>query len=45
MVIHILRDGSQVKDISGHVVKADDVPNVYNLILNINQRATRGGER
>ena len=36
-VIHILKDGSQVDDITGHVVKMEDAGTVYNLIREINR--------
>lgn len=35
-VIHILKDGSQVKDITGHVVKMDDAGALYSLMDEIN---------
>lgn len=37
-VIHILKDGSQVEDITGHVVKMEDVNPLYQMIHNINRR-------
>lgn len=36
-VIHILRDGSVVKDITGHVVKMEDALPLYQLIDRINR--------
>lgn len=36
MVIHILKDGSRVTDITGHVVNVQDAAPVYNLIKKIN---------
>ena len=38
MVIHVMRDGSQVKDITGHVVKMQDAKMIYTLISKINER-------
>ena len=35
-VVHILKDGSVIDDITGHVVKVDDVEAVYQLIERIN---------
>lgn len=35
-VIHILKDGSIVKDISGRVVRFEDAGATYQLIHNIN---------
>ena len=32
MVIHILRDGNQVTDISGKKVRQEDAPSIYALI-------------
>ena len=36
-VIHILRDGSIVEDISGRVVKVEDAGPLYHLIESINR--------
>ena len=36
-VIHILRDGSVVNDINGHVVRRKDVRTLYDLIDTINR--------
>ena len=36
-IIHILKDGSIVKDISGRIVRVNDARPVYDLINNINQ--------
>lgn len=38
MVIHILKDGSRVKDITGHIVKMSDAPTLYGLIEKIESR-------
>lgn len=35
-VIHILKDGSIVKDISGRVVRLEDAGAIYQLLHNIN---------
>lgn len=37
MITHILKDGKKLKDISGHIVKFGDVPEVYNLMDTINK--------
>ena len=37
MVIHILKDGSVVKDITGRVVRMEDASTVYQLIDRINR--------
>ena len=36
-VIHILKDGSIVKDITGHVVRMEDAGPLYDLIDRINR--------
>jgi hypothetical protein len=36
-VIHILKDGSIVEDITGHVVQVEDAEAVYRLIDSINR--------
>ncbi len=38
-VIHILKDGSTVEDITGRVVRVKDALPVYQMIGRINQRA------
>lgn len=43
MVIHILKDGSILNDITGHVVKKEDVPSAYSVIDHMNEvRKIRG---
>lgn len=37
-VIHILKDGSRVEDITGHVVRVADAEALYNMIRNINRK-------
>lgn len=41
-VIHILKDGTRLDDISGHVVRMEDAEELYRLIDSISQRR---GER
>ena len=36
-VVHILKDGSVVEDITGHVVQVEDAEAVYRLIDSINR--------
>ena len=36
-VIHILKDGSIVKDITGHIVRVEDAGPLYQLIDSINR--------
>lgn len=38
MVYHIFKDGTVKTDITGHIVKVSDVPQVYDLIANIERR-------
>ena len=40
-VVHILRDGSVVKDITGHVVRMEDARPLYNLIDRINRQGSK----
>ena len=38
MIVHILKDGIRLKDITGHVVKTKDADAVYHLIHKINNK-------
>ena len=38
MVVHILRNGNVVEDITGHIVRIEDAMPLYQLIDTINQR-------
>jgi hypothetical protein len=40
-VIHILKNGETVKDITGHVVRLEDVSPLYQLIHSINRKTTK----
>lgn len=40
-VVHILKDGSIVKDITGHVVRMEDAGPLYQLIDDINRRGSK----
>lgn len=40
-VIHILKDGSIVKDITGHVVRVEDAGPLYQLIDSINRKGSK----
>lgn len=31
-IIHILKNGREVKNISGHIIKKTDVPEIYQLV-------------
>lgn len=39
-VVHILKDGSVVNDITGHVVRVEDAEPLYQLIDSINQKGS-----
>lgn len=43
MIRHILKDGRVIEDITGHVVKKEDVPSVYELIDRINEERSKDG--
>lgn len=36
-VYHVLKDGTRVRDITGHVVRLEDARNLYSLIETMNQ--------
>lgn len=40
-VIHILRDGSQVDDITGHVIKMEDAKELYRFLHSINLKGSK----
>ena len=37
-VIHILKDGSRPPDITGHIVRLEDVSPLYQLLHSINKK-------
>lgn len=37
-VHHVLKDGSKVKDVTGHVIKADEHSVLYEVINRINKK-------
>ena len=41
MVVHVLKDGTELHDITGHVVKKEDVPSVYALIERMNEHSKK----
>ena len=43
MITHILRDGTRLKDISGHIIRHDQADAVYMLINQINK--DKGNEK
>ena len=45
MVIHILKDGTVLDDITGHVVKKEDAPSVYALIDQMNGERRKEDEK
>lgn len=38
-VYHILKDGSTPADITGHVVKVEDAPELYELIAKLSEKS------
>lgn len=40
---HILKDGTALDDIKGHVVRMDDARNVYAIMDRINKKGQRHG--
>lgn len=44
MVRHILKNGTELKDIKGHIVKIEDAQSVYALIEQINQKGKENGK-
>lgn len=44
-VKHVLKDGTVLDDITGHVVRKDDVKGIYALIDEINQKRARKGAK
>ena len=42
MVIHILRDGTRLNDIDGHVVKGQEAEAVYSLMNKISEEQSNG---
>ena len=41
MVVHILKDGSIVDDITGHIVRMEDAAPLYDLIDSINRQGSK----
>lgn len=44
-VIHILKDGSKLTDITGHVVRKADAESVYHLLHKINEKLVTDKKR
>ena len=44
-VIHVLKDGSQVEDITGHVVRIEDAGTLYKMIREINRKFEQSQNR
>lgn len=36
-VIHVLKDGREIEDITGHIVRVEDAEPLYRMIRNINK--------
>jgi hypothetical protein len=45
MIRHHLKDGTVLEDITGHVVKKEDVPMAYALIDQINEERQKKARR
>ena len=41
MIIHILKDGTEVDDITVHVVKIGDAPEAYEILDRVRERKER----
>lgn len=39
MIVHILKDGRQVNDIAGHVVKLEDAEDLYHFLADFKPKA------
>lgn len=44
MIRHVLKNGTVLEDISGHVVKLEDAPSVYALLDVIRKGSKNDGE-
>lgn len=44
-VYHILKDGTQVADITGHIVKIEDAEPLYRYLHSINQKRRPAKEK
>lgn len=44
MVKNVLKDGTVVTDLTGHVVKKEDVPVVYAIFESVNKNRKEKGE-
>ena len=38
MITHFKKNGTEIKEIAGYIVRRDDVPQVYDLIDEINRK-------
>lgn len=45
MVTHILKDGTKLKDIRGHIVKIDQAKTAYSLLDRINRKVSKVTEK
>lgn len=41
-ITHILKDGTEIKDIQGHIVRASDAEPLYRMIHSINSQGRAG---
>ena len=44
MIRHILRNGTVLQDIKGHVVKREDVPEIYEIRERMNKEEKNGDQ-
>lgn len=44
-IIHILKDGSRIEDITGHVVKIEEAESLYSMFRRINSEAEKINKR
>ena len=44
MIRHILRDGTQLNDVEGHIIKQTEIKTIYQLIEAINERKSNEKE-
>ena len=44
MIRHVLSNGTVLEDLSGHVVKKEDVPEAYMLMEQMNKKERKDGK-
>lgn len=43
MITHFRKNGTEIKEIAGYIVRRDDVPQVYDVIEKINRKEANNG--